>query len=88
MVAVAVSIHAPSEGSDLSIAIWWWCYISVSIHAPSEGSDRAVCGMLFDHRFQSTLPVKGATKARHRRKTASGVSIHAPSEGSDQIPIG
>jgi len=58
-----VSIHAPSEGSDLSSAAT----------PPRTG------------RFQSTLPVKGATSARDDELYPLPVSIHAPSEGSDLL---
>ncbi len=34
----------------------------VSIHAPNEGSDFAVIGLMFSLKFQSTLPMKGATR--------------------------
>ncbi len=33
--------------------------------------------------FQSTLPVKGATRQPDKRESVNTVSIHAPSEGSD-----
>ena len=33
--------------------------------------------------FQSTLPVKGATKRRINARNPAAVSIHAPREGSD-----
>ncbi len=33
--------------------------------------------------FQSTLPMKGATKALTRYIAKPNVSIHAPNEGSD-----
>ena len=34
--------------------------------------------------FQSTLPVRGATKPGIQRIRIKGISIHAPREGSDQ----
>ena len=56
-----ISIHAPREGSDrgagrLALAV------PISIHAPREGSDRwtSTSRMAYS-RFQSTLPVRGAT---------------------------
>jgi len=36
-------------------------------------------------KFQSTLPVRGATCRQGRQKAHSVVSIHAPGEGSDLI---
>ena len=35
--------------------------------------------------FQSTLPVRGATKPGIQRIRIKGISIHAPREGSDLI---
>ena len=35
--------------------------------------------------FQSTLPVRGATKPGIQRIRIKGISIHAPREGSDGI---
>ena len=34
--------------------------------------------------FQSTLPVRGATKPGIQRIRIKGISIHAPREGSDR----
>ena len=78
-----VSIHAPGEGSDTAD---WLRFRSeyVSIHAPGEGSDffSSLLGTLA-LRFQSTLPVKGATRSRQCYQSDQYVSIHAPGEGSD-----
>ena len=57
-----ISIHAPREGSDGK-----WCYTIckgfISIHAPREGSDVFKVGQQEQtSTFQSTLPVKGATR--------------------------
>ncbi len=79
-----VSIHAPNEGSDQKIDADR-DYLKVSIHAPNEGSDP-----LRDHpvvaiigKFQSTLPMKGATRCGRCCCDRVFVSIHAPNEGSD-----
>jgi hypothetical protein len=58
-----VSIHAPREGSDQTLDPD--CYNrDVSIHAPREGSDVLTAVTCVDQfgKFQSTLPVKGATR--------------------------
>ncbi len=59
--------------------------LHISIHAPRAGSDTAPKHfMICMHLFQSTLPVRGATKG-----FSSGfqidcrISIHAPRAGSD-----
>ena len=56
-----ISIHAPRVGSDVT-QLQGGCGRLISIHAPRVGSDGLVA--LVDsaiHRFQSTLPVWGAT---------------------------
>ena len=56
-----ISIHAPRERSDaLNTSITGW--ENISIHAPRERSDYQLCLFRqFDHLFQSTLLVRGAT---------------------------
>ena len=59
--ALSISIHAPREGSDYFLCVIS-AALSISIHAPREGSDKVSGGS--EHqlkRFQSTLPVRGAT---------------------------
>ena len=60
----------------------------ISIHAPREGSDLAGlvkcanCGQ-----FQSTLPVRGATRQGYHEPWELAISIHAPREGSDLVHL-
>ena len=57
----AISIHAPRVGSD-ALAIYLDGTALISIHAPRVGSDRLPSAdMTSPARFQSTLPVWGAT---------------------------
>src|SRR6185436_17414184 len=80
---VTVSIHAPREGSDEPV-IRFACAQAVSIHAPREGSDRRGDRAQGKRSlFQSTLPVKGATRWIAGDSFYISVSIHAPREGSD-----
>ncbi len=78
-----VSIHAPNEGSDVSVGNQndgkWF----VSIHAPNEGSDVSPPSLRGVTLFQSTLPMKGATSTLWLDIHLEDVSIHAPNEGSD-----
>ena len=80
-----ISIHAPREGSDKPLRAFE-LGVKISIHAPREGSDR-LQRRLSDRavRFQSTLPVKGATYSRIIDWNIGKISIHAPREGSDHI---
>ena len=59
-----ISIHAPNEGSDIILLTTYYGGV-ISIHAPNEGSDVAICMLfLLIRLFQSTLPMKGATKIK------------------------
>ena len=56
----------------------------ISIHAPREGSDaERYHASVATATFQSTLPVREATRTCVRPKTTHYISIHAPREGSD-----
>ena len=62
-----ISIHAPREGCDELHAGAAAVNVGISIHAPREGCDAEpmACGSA-DTTFQSTHPVRGATKTRRR----------------------
>ena len=81
---IKISIHAPRVGSDqLGQAAILGGNI-ISIHAPRVGSDsscRTVAGITV--KFQSTLPVWGATFPVEGDLTDLCISIHAPRVGSD-----
>ena len=82
-----ISIHAPHAGSDLfptrSIAF-----------ARGDFNPRSPCGERRSYRtfpaaaarFQSTLPMRGATTLPAWLNAAALISIHAPHAGSDQLP--
>ena len=78
-----ISIHAPRVGSD-------YLDYAETIH-PADFNPRSPCGerliqfRLFRQppRFQSTLPVWGATKKARDLINAQMISIHAPRVGSD-----
>ena len=58
-----ISIHAPRGGSDSS-GQEGLCTLQISIHAPRGGSDVCRIGAISaGNRFQSTLPVGGATSS-------------------------
>ena len=61
---ILISIHAPRAGSDETVCkrLNW---ILISIHAPRAGSDKRDFQLFMKRlRFQSTLPVRGATGGR------------------------
>jgi len=81
-----VSIHAPSEGSDMLWARWLaWAWFQSTL--PVKGATYPPINTRKKNMFQSTLPVKGATSGLPRLSTSRGVSIHAPSEGSDRSVV-
>ena len=59
--------------------------LSISIHAPRAGSDQIQHGLSHRYKFQSTLPVRGATSRNVRHWFARNISIHAPRAGSDIV---
>ena len=80
---VLISIHAPREGSDI-MQITQPEEMTISIHAPREGSDISSGNIASrSSAFQSTLPVRGATKKNNFNFIMTLISIHAPREGSD-----
>ena len=62
---VQISIHAPRGGSDL-LSVIGQPFLVISIHAPRGGSDDwKPVRQEVTQKFQSTLPVGGATKYHH-----------------------
>ena len=83
--SAAISIHAPRVGSDY-FRISGDLGRPISIHAPRVGSDFVTVSKLLPIlRFQSTLPVWGATHQGHVRSDRKTISIHAPRVGSDRV---
>ena len=78
-----ISIHAPLAGSDAHPVCLPYDF-HISIHAPLAGSDQNGSSSSSGNSiFQSTLPLRGATR---RVGVAGGrlfISIHAPLAGSD-----
>ena len=59
-------------------------YFCISIHAPLAGCDRIpIRGLSCPQAFQSTHPLRGATRERIRLYRVFGISIHAPLAGCD-----
>ena len=78
-----ISIHTPHAGSD---PMWMLPEIDtrISIHTPHAGSDimRPVLPAAY-FRFQSTLPMRGATERVRQECYFILISIHTPHAGSD-----
>ena len=60
-VKVEISIHTPLAGSDEAGAAVLVKADVISIHTPLAGSDSLLCGRYQYNKFQSTLPLRGAT---------------------------
>ncbi len=79
----SISIHAPNTGSD-EPSNCKWSDDYISIHAPNTGSDlHPSCNNKMNLRFQSTLPIQGATRVCIYYILVNNISIHAPNTGSD-----
>ena len=86
--APSISIHAPHAGSDgVHLAV---------IALPQDFNPRSPCGerrasgsgKSASLRFQSTLPMRGATNRSVLMHFMADISIHAPHAGSDHGPMG
>ena len=81
-----VSTHAPLAGSDGRLRQARRHGLRVSTHAPLAGSDiRCLVEIETNHRFQPTLPLRGATERRVGGVRHELVSTHAPLAGSDNL---
>ena len=78
-----ISIHAPHAGSDQVINGKTGRH-NISIHAPHAGSDGSRTEKYtVVYRFQSTPPMRGATRGLFKLRADAPISIHAPHAGSD-----
>ena len=59
---------------------------AISIHAAREGGDETGGGFVaIELLFQSTPPVKAATRQKAALSATRGISIHAAREGGDDV---
>ena len=78
-----ISIHAPRVGSDWLVDLLGCCTLHFNPRSPC-GERRQGCPCpRKSNRFQSTLPVWGATPKTLFKLEAGLISIHAPRVGSD-----
>ena len=84
-VAQHISIHAPLAGCDFEILVCFPLSIAISIHAPLAGCDKCRCCMRSRSMpFQSTHPLRGATRTAAGITKIIRISIHAPLAGCDR----
>ena len=79
---IIISIHAPLAGCDSALRSPAR-RAAISIHAPLAGCDRAWLDGQATYRFQSTHPLRGATRSARRVCLPHNISIHAPLAGCD-----
>ena len=79
MTMLAISIHAPHAGCDLEKHPIESGGITISIHAPHAGCDQSAVSNGFNAIFQSTHPMRGATRAcAVRRRHADDFNPRTP----------
>ena len=78
-----ISIHTPHAGSDPAVVVPRGQHAHFNPHSPC-GERPASAGLSFQHfQFQSTLPMRGATKFEIKVFVELPISIHTPHAGSD-----
>ena len=79
-----ISIHTPLAGSDrktLKTSANSWNF---NPHSPCGERPATVTLFFPDTLFQSTLPLRGATRLQKQSGMTIKISIHTPLAGSDQ----
>ena len=75
--------HSPC-GERLALQFAFRGDLGISIHTPLAGSDSGRISVSMETpKFQSTLPLRGATQRRPRSIPIRQISIHTPLAGSD-----
>ena len=81
---VEISIHAPHTGRDQVELRELSDDVDISIHAPHTGRDLEPGDItVFELEFQSTRPIRGATRLLYAFVNGFDISIHAPHTGRD-----
>ena len=82
-----ISIHAPRAGSDPQRPPHRRRRTDFNPRSPCGERHAPLPVGLRQLKFQSTLPVRGATCAGHLHRAYQCISIHAPRAGSDYVSI-
>ena len=83
----SISIHAPRAGSDVSCYAVLFNRIDFNPRSPCGERPKIYNRISRKERFQSTLPVRGATAYSEGYTDGSNISIHAPRAGSDTADV-
>ena len=86
-IAGEISIHAPRAGGDNKPSIILRPIFHFNPRPPCGGRLYKANKIHFCYLFQSTPPVRGATKVRYAGLTPTGISIHAPRAGGDGVDL-
>ena len=78
-----ISIHAPRGGSDSQATMPKYARFHFNPRSPWGERPHNIGDTAHITRFQSTLPVGGATKLGRLKGQPNEISIHAPRGGSD-----
>ena len=78
-----ISIHAPRDGSDLTVANRLTDRQNFYPRSPRGERQREQHSVYIAKGFLSTLPARGATIEPYKFDVLIYISIHAPREGSD-----
>ena len=82
-----ISIHAPLTGSDFGNPAAERAAIDFNPRSPYGERHPNFKDADFQAKFQSTLPLRGATRPAWTRRTRNWISIHAPLTGSDEVGV-
>ena len=77
-----ISIHTPLAGSDKNSGSHDVAFQLISIHTPLAGSDKAQAALAAAIKFQSTLPLRGATGTGIDGKTTLKFQSTLPLRGA------
>ena len=82
-----ISIHTPHAGSDSQKSLYFSAPQYFNPHSPC--GERQLRDIFFQKlfKFQSTLPMRGATVFEKSSINGSDISIHTPHAGSDRMPL-
>ena len=82
-----ISIHAPHAGSDHSMALSMVQHGHFNPRSPCGERPAQAASDAEAAKFQSTLPMRGATGALRGHIVMRAISIHAPHAGSDRYIV-
>ena len=82
-----ISIHAPHAGSDEAVESEWEAGHNFNPRSPCGERPGPSLPQERWRKFQSTLPMRGATSTKYLIERQRYISIHAPHAGSDTSPL-